>query len=265
MSNSNVGEISLDKPSPIDISSIKMPEIKKKVHIPKTMKQIQDEYNALNPVENPPNVLSTDNDTEANSNSLQTEMKLTPAELYFETENPNPIDLHYIYKKIRKSYTFFGNQQGDPLFIIGPQWFMYVILSIIVFGVIITFLYLFWEVYSGTFKVIGIVLLSVFQLAYTYTFIINPGYPKNDIGRRCGEPREEYKFCPDCKFFVKLSNKVNHCFDCGICVEGYDHHCPWTSKCIGRRNLISFYLFMGSIMSIFAYFIYALVSAPSLE
>ena len=98
MSNSNVDEISLDKPSPIDISSIKMPEIKKKVHIPKTMKQIQDEYNALNPVENPPNVLSTDNDTEANSNSLQTEMKLTPAELYFETENPNPIDLHYIYK-----------------------------------------------------------------------------------------------------------------------------------------------------------------------
>jgi palmitoyltransferase ZDHHC9/14/18 len=35
-----------------------------------------------------------------------------------------------------------------------------------------------------------------------------------------------------------------HCGDCGVCVRDYDHHCPWTSKCIGGNNLVRFYLFL---------------------
>ena len=37
-----------------------------------------------------------------------------------------------------------------------------------------------------------------------------------------------------------------HCRDCGVCIKGYDHHCPWVSKCIGHRNLKSFYAFVGA-------------------
>lgn len=29
-----------------------------------------------------------------------------------------------------------------------------------------------------------------------------------------------------------------------MCIEGYDHHCPWTSKCIGRGNVVAFYVFL---------------------
>jgi len=28
-------------------------------------------------------------------------------------------------------------------------------------------------------------------------------------------------------------------------VKDYDHHCPWTSKCIGGNNLRRFYIFVG--------------------
>ena len=46
-----------------------------------------------------------------------------------------------------------------------------------------------------------------------------------------------------------------HCDDCDVCIEEYDHHCPWTSKCIGRGNLIPFYVFVGSTLILFFYLI----------
>lgn len=38
---------------------------------------------------------------------------------------------------------------------------------------------------------------------------------------------------------------ARHCNDCDVCIEHYDHHCPWTSKCIGGGNLIQFYIFLA--------------------
>ena len=29
---------------------------------------------------------------------------------------------------------------------------------------------------------------------------------------------------------------------------GHDHHCPWTGKCIGKYNLIPFYIFVVSTL-----------------
>ena len=253
--------------------SMNLPELKKKTHPKKTIKDIEKEYNYLHPIEsqdqqkspveynNEPNEIDETIDT---SQSQNTGMKLTPTELYFET-SLNTESLGYFYKKIGKVYAFFGNKDGDPILMIGPQWPMYLFLTSWVFGVIITFLYLFWDVYTPSFKITGIVFLTLFELSYTYTFVINPGYPRNDNDRKNGEPREDFRFCTDCKFFVNVHKKVNHCYDCGICIEGYDHHCPWTSKCIGKRNKYSFYMFMGSIMLIFGYFIWSLTTAPTVD
>lgn len=38
--------------------------------------------------------------------------------------------------------------------------------------------------------------------------------------------------------------KTEHCGDCDVCIEGFDHHCPWVSKCIGKENLCAFYTFL---------------------
>ena len=37
--------------------------------------------------------------------------------------------------------------------------------------------------------------------------------------------------------------RSRHCSTCNVCIKGYDHHCPWTSKCIGEANLYRFYFF----------------------
>ena len=130
---------------------------------------------------------------------------------------------------------------------------MFIALTVILNGIIYFLLIKFWRYYSNIFKGLGIFFATFFQLTFTHCFVINPGFPKNDIGRQTGIPKENYKFCPECKFYYDLNKNVNHCFDCGICIEGYDHHCPWVSKCIGTKNLYTFYCFMAGILLNFAY------------
>ena len=53
---------------------------------------------------------------------------------------------------------------------------------------------------------------------------------------------EIVSFCRKCRFSVPV--RSYHCEYCDVCIEGYDHHCPWTSKCIGKNNLVRFYVFL---------------------
>jgi hypothetical protein len=172
----------------------------------------------------------------------------------------NSISNSYYYHKLGNCYAFFGNKSGDPLFIIGPQWPMFFALTIVLNTIVCFLLIKFWKYCTVFFRGFGIFCASFFQITFTRCFVANPGFPKNDIGRQTGIPKEKYKFCPECKFYYDLSKNVNHCFDCGICIEGYDHHCPWVSKCIGKNNLYSFYCFMTGILLNFAFAIICLTT-----
>lgn len=39
-----------------------------------------------------------------------------------------------------------------------------------------------------------------------------------------------------------------HCYECGVCVDHLDHHCPWTGKCIGSKTLMAFYWFLFTLL-----------------
>ena len=56
---------------------------------------------------------------------------------------------------------------------------------------------------------------------------------------------ERRRLCRKCNLIVP--KKSFHCMDCDVCIEGWDHHCPWTSKCIGKGNLCRFYIFVTMI------------------
>ena len=96
-------------------------------------------------------------------------------------------------------------------------------------------------------------------LSGVLNYILNPGiiYSMNKS--------DKYKYCYECKMvYPEVSRKIVHCYDCEICVQGYDHHCGVIGKCIGKYNMIIFvslaFCGMGFIMCLFLTFINLLVS-----
>ena len=67
-------------------------------------------------------------------------------------------------------------------------------------------------------------------------------------------------YCKDCKLiWQKDVELTEHCTFCGYCVEGLDHHCPWSSKCIGDGNMNCFKAFLGSTVATLVYVVVAMM------
>ena len=163
--------------------------------------------------------------------------------------------LNYFYKKLGNTYSFLGDKYGVPKIIIGPHWYLYA--SVTLFFSIFFLLEMIFlgQFLSNILKIVCFIIYFSFLFSYSYTAFINPGYKKYDINSITGEERNYFAFCIKCKIYVNKQKKTSHCRDCDICVEKYDHHCPWTGKCIGDKNLISFYLFLLSISGLFGNFV----------
>ncbi|PWA56803.1 zinc finger, DHHC-type, palmitoyltransferase, Ankyrin repeat-containing domain protein [Artemisia annua] len=50
------------------------------------------------------------------------------------------------------------------------------------------------------------------------------------------------QLCATCKIVRPL--RAKHCSTCERCVEQFDHHCPWVSNCIGKKNKWDFVCFL---------------------
>ena len=86
----------------------------------------------------------------------------------------NIISNSFFYHKLGNCHAFFGNKNGDPFFIIGPQWPMFIALTGILNGIIYFLLIKFWRYYSNLFRVLGIFFPTFFLFLFTHCFVINP-------------------------------------------------------------------------------------------
>ena len=50
-------------------------------------------------------------------------------------------------------------------------------------------------------------------------------------------------YCPT--WWVVRPPRCCHCYYCNNCVERFDHHWPWISWCIGKRNYTYFIIFIN--------------------
>ena len=89
------------------------------------------------------------------------------------------------------------------------------------------------------------------SLSHLYTILVNPGIPSrkyysnfyNDNRKRDYNLME----CKKCNIIIPKELNVGHCYNCGVCVVGFDHHSYWMGKCIGKNNLISYNIFTFSL------------------
>ena len=88
--------------------------------------------------------------------------------------------------------------------------------------------------------------LAILLVAFT-----DPGQIRKDTEPFPSKVTDEDISCRICK--VLKSDNADHCFSCGTCVVGLDHHCPMLGNCIGRNNILLFrcipYLFLGVLIA----------------
>ena len=112
-----------------------------------------------------------------------------------------------------------------------------------------------------------ITLYLVCFISHIYLYLINPGIPsiehyykmfiKSEQYLRMNEnEKKNYYVCEICNIIINYNENIEHCEECEICVENYDHHCFWTGKCITKKNIYAFYCFaFGTMIYILWYFV----------
>ena len=158
---------------------------------------------------------------------------------------------------------FSYNSKGDPLFLIGPDYSYFISMLIMNLIFFIFFNYLLLTFTKLLVGIIGVILNIIQLFFFIIASIKNPGLPKKEIQNEVllnTEP-DKYKRCKSCLFIVEKNKKYVHCNVCQICCEGYDHHCPWTSKCVGKGNIFYFNTTLTLVSIVFFYLILAFAFA----
>lgn len=125
---------------------------------------------------------------------------------------------------------------------IGPDWFGVLFTYAVTIGTCASYLSLtFWH-QDIELRFVSVLLVMLTWGAMFGATLTDPGIqysvrPDPEVGR--------VRWCTTCKVHQNAGTK--HCRDCGVCIEGYDHHCPWMGKCVGRGNLRYFYLYLAMV------------------
>ena len=165
---------------------------------------------------------------------------------YFPKKNNN-----YICKKKGNTYIITVDKDNNPIFTVGPEWIYFAILSTFI-TVGFLFLCIFYYSFTPLYLFIpGFFVYFIFIFVYTKMFISNPGFAK---GVNFEKEKSNCLYCSFCKIYVNKNSKIVHCSKCGLCIEGFDHHCGWIGKCIAKKNLYEFYFLIFWIVVIILFY-----------
>jgi len=136
---------------------------------------------------------------------------------------------------------------ANPICILGPDWNLLMITYLLIVGISLAIYFFMMPHGAWAEEIIGLILLSVVVGSLTVVAFSNPGIVQwHPIPKS-----ERWTFCDRCRSY--RPPRSIHCNECKVCIEGYDHHCPWTSKCVGKKNLKVFHVFLLSTMVLIVY------------
>ena len=119
------------------------------------------------------------------------------------------------------------------------------------------------QFYKIIFYYLGISIYILLVIFHLLTSLINPGLPPKkyflENFKMDQSDMQNYIICKQCKLVMDLNKGTEHCIDCNICVMGNDHHCQWTSKCVGKNNLMFLNIFLILLKTHFIYLFFSLL------
>ena len=93
--------------------------------------------------------------SETNSEIINNTIIINGTKYSVNSDQNRPITHKYFYSKLGNTHTFFGDDKGNPLIIIGPHWPLFVLVNLgstIFFFVVII---IFWKFISNSLKLFG--------------------------------------------------------------------------------------------------------------
>ena len=201
-------------------------------------------------------ISSNNQEINVSSQSEMNNVQIATNSINIDFNNDKTMNFTYGKYKI-----FLYDLKGDPLFLIGPDYSYFISMLIMNIIYCIFFNYLLITIANFYIAIIGIIINILQLLSFILSSIKNPGLPKKQMQNELLLTKEpdKYKRCDLCSFIIEKNKKYFHCNLCGCCCEGYDHHCPWTSKCVGRGNIFCFNVMIFMVSIIFVYDIFAFV------
>ena len=173
-----------------------------------------------------------------------------------QTNEINP-NLERVFNRIHP-YLFINN---EPLLLINSNILYY----IIIFSASSFFSIIFYSLKNESYFIMKFLFLMgylFYGITYTLLMILNPGIPTNKNNTDLNELKMNYNQCNICNcIFYKNNDYITfHCKECNICVEKYERHFPFASKCIGKNNRMIYKLWLISIPSyIIIIFLYIII------
>eukprot|EP01016_Furgasonia_blochmanni_P043969 TRINITY_DN6055_c0_g1_i1.p1 TRINITY_DN6055_c0_g1~~TRINITY_DN6055_c0_g1_i1.p1 ORF type:complete len:229 (+),score=41.69 TRINITY_DN6055_c0_g1_i1:189-875(+) len=164
-------------------------------------------------------------------------------------------------KKHYGSHIPFLFIKGEPFFTIGPHWPFFLCMFSFLVGIGITIaIYIAPFHENANLVVPATIFVTLFEGGiYLLTALRNPGILSSQSGMSNESALiNNPNYCRICK--ILRPENAFHCTDCEACIEQWDHHCPWTGKCIGKGNIVPFYTFILSTMCFMMYCIFVSVN-----
>ena len=204
--------------------------------------------------------------TSSNSNKIASDNEAIPileeldinylsAEQYYRTNYPEYKIIKcgkIMFVKMGKLLTFNFSKSNNyiPKFSIGPNWYLTLVLLIIIFS-LSSLLYktIFYQLSHIKQVIYFLFIISIYFLVFCTSLV----HPQIIMNKK--KNTQEYGFCNICKVYYNPYDKVEHCDMCKVCLPKMDHHCVWMGKCIANENTKYFYGTLIDIGIFYAYII----------
>lgn len=173
-----------------------------------------------------------------------------------EKERVEDGEFFYYPRRIGNSVLICGRRQSRfpyQLFV-GPEWPCMLVTYSLIIVPSVFFLRNVATIWGPAVIVLATVSLFVLLIAFSCTACSDPGIvfktEQNTLDLENNNsindlPVNNLIECSQCR--IDRPKTASHCYQCGVCVENIDHHCPWTGKCIGEKNLYWFYMFLSAL------------------